>query len=80
MPEVDELDAQNAIAAALKNGTTDYNELLGPDWQARLGELAKQTDFIRTSNLPLKQLETASGGVADNPKKQAAAAPQPQQE
>jgi capsid protein len=65
MPEVNELDAQNAIAAALKNGTTDYSELLGPDWRKRLQDYSEMCDFIRSVNLPLKVLETASGGKAD---------------
>ena len=64
MPEVNELDAQNAIAAALKNGTTDYAELLGPDWRKRLAGLADQVNEIRKLLLPLKVLETASGGMS----------------
>ncbi|MEN6360052.1 MAG: phage portal protein [Smithella sp.] len=63
MPEVNELDAQNAIAAALKNGTTDYGELLGPDWRRRLEGFAQQIDLIRKANLPLKILETVAGAM-----------------
>lgn len=69
MPEVDELDAQNAIHAALKNGTTDYAELLGPDWRERLESLAEQVDVIRALLLPLKILESGSGNTEDNAKK-----------
>jgi len=68
MPEVDELDAQNAIAAALKNGTTDWSQLLGPDWEARITELGTQADVIRKANLPLAFFEGKSGGEI-NPKK-----------
>jgi len=69
MPEVDELDAQNAIAAALKNGTTDYSQLLGPDWRKRLEGFSEMVEVIRKLNLPMKILETASGGISVNPKK-----------
>jgi capsid protein len=69
MPEVDELDAENATAQALKNGTTDYAALLGPDWRKRLEALAEQIEVIRTLGIPLSVLELKSGGSADNPKK-----------
>jgi hypothetical protein len=68
MPEVDQLDAENAVAQALKNGTTDYAKLLGPDWRKRLQALADQIEEIRRLGLPLSVLEMKSGGTA-NPKK-----------
>jgi capsid protein len=70
MPEVDQLDAENATAQALKNGTTDYAALLGPDWRKRLAALAEQIEEIRRLGLPLSVLELKSGGAA-NPKKDA---------
>tara|TARA_Y100000310_G_scaffold333780_1_gene412048 strand:+ start:2746 stop:4323 length:1578 start_codon:yes stop_codon:yes gene_type:complete len=68
MPEVDELDAQNAIAAALKNGTTDWSKLLGPDWERKLKALGEQANVIRDLELPLSFFEGKSGGSV-NPKK-----------
>jgi hypothetical protein len=68
MPEVDELDAANAIAQRLKNGETDYSAILGPDWRKRLESLAEQLDVIRALNIPVGVLELKSGGAA-NPKK-----------
>ena len=68
MPEVDELDAQNAITAGLKNGTLDFAALLGPDWNRKLEDYAKQVDEIRRLGLPLSILEAKSGGMS-NPKK-----------
>lgn len=65
MPEVNELDAQNAITAALKNGTTDFKELLGPDWQRKLQGLAEQFNIARALNIPLSALETVSGALVD---------------
>jgi hypothetical protein len=70
MPEVNQLDAENAVAAGLKNGTTDYSQLLGPDWRRRLEGLAEQIKTVRQLELPLRVLETASGGqVEPDPKK-----------
>jgi hypothetical protein len=64
MPEVNELDAQQAIAESLKNGTTDYSQLLGPHWRQRLASFAEMVDEIRRLNLPLGILEGKSGGEA----------------
>jgi len=69
MPEVDQLDAENATAQALKNGTTDYAALLGPDWRKRLEGLAEQINEIKRLGIPLSILEMKSGGTADNQKK-----------
>jgi len=69
MPEVDELDAENADAQALKNGTTDFSKLLGPDWRAKMDSLAEQIEYARSKGLPLSVLEMKSGGTAQNPKK-----------
>jgi hypothetical protein len=69
MPEVDQLDAENATAQALKNGTTDFAALLGPDWRKRLEGLAEQINEIKRLGIPLSILEMKSGGSADNPKK-----------
>ncbi len=71
MPEVDQLDFENATAQALKNGTTDYAALLGPDWRKRLEGLAEQINEIKRLGIPLSILEMKSGGSADNPKKDA---------
>jgi capsid protein len=64
MPEVDKKKAQDAIAQALKNGTTDFSELLGPDWEKRLRAYGKQIELIRELLLPLGVLETKAGAPA----------------
>ncbi len=61
MPNVDELKEENAIRRALKNGTTDFSKLLGPNWRKILEGYAEQIDFIRARLLPLGILETESG-------------------
>ena len=63
MPEVDQLDYENAIAQSLKNGTTDFAKLLGPDWESRLESLAAQIEVVRKLNIPLSVLEMKSGGT-----------------
>lgn len=65
MPEVNQVDAENAIALGLKNGTTDYSQLLGPDWRKRLEGLAEQIEVIRSLGIPLSVLEMKSGGTAE---------------
>lgn len=65
MPEVNPLDYQNAVAAALKNATTDYSELLGPDWEKRIRDSAAQVNVLREVNYPAGVLESKSGGAMD---------------
>lgn len=73
MPEVDQLDYEQAVAQGLKNGTLDFAALLGPDWERRLEDYAKQVDKVRELGLPLDVLEGKSGGIV-NPKKNGSAA------
>jgi hypothetical protein len=61
MPNVDELKEENAIKQALKNGTTDFSKLLGPDWRKKLESYAEQIAFVREKLLPLGILETIGG-------------------
>ena len=68
MPNVDELKEANAVKQALKNGTTDYSQQLGPDWKRRLQSFAEQVAEIRRLKLPLSVLETV-GGTAEQPQK-----------
>lgn len=70
MPEVDQLDYENAVAAALKNGTTNYAALLGPDWRKKMDDLADQLEYGRQKNLPLGIFEGKSGGIVENKKKE----------
>ena len=64
MPAVDELKEEQGKAQAIKNGTTDYSKLLGPDWRKKLKALADQLDFARDLALPLSAFEQKSGGAA----------------
>ena len=64
MPSVDEARESVAQAQLLKNGSLDYSDILGPDWQTRFKALAAQFDFARELNLPLSVFEQKSGGAA----------------
>lgn len=64
MPNVDELKEENAKKQALKNGTTDYAQLIGPDWDKKLTGLAEQVNRIKALGLPLSILETIGGQSA----------------
>jgi hypothetical protein len=68
MPEVDELDAQQAIAWALKNGTVDWSYLLGPDWERRFEAMGKQKEAAERYGLPFGFL-TGGPETPPNPKK-----------
>lgn len=64
MPEVNIVNAATAMALNLKNGSTDYSNILGPDWRKRLEKLSEQIEVIRELGLPLSVLEMKSGGTA----------------
>jgi hypothetical protein len=62
MPEVQVDTAQNAIALALKNGTTDFAQEIGPDWKQHFDSLAEQIAYARAKGIPLSVMEMKSGG------------------
>jgi len=64
MPEVQVDTAQNAIALAMKNGTTDYAQEIGPDWRKHFDALAEQIEYAKSKGIPLGILEMKSGGTA----------------
>ena len=67
MPEVQVDTAQNAIALALKNGTTDFAQENGPDWREKFDALAEQIAYARGKGIPLSVLEMKSGGTSQWP-------------
>jgi len=72
MPHVDEAREAQAESQSLKNGTTDYSELLGPEWETKFKALSDQLQKARDLELPLSVFEQKSGGTApsENPGKQ----------
>jgi capsid protein len=67
MPEVNIVEIETAIEKALKNGSTDYSKILGPDWKAKLESYAEQLNVIRGLNLPLSIFSTVSGAPVEVP-------------
>jgi len=65
MPHVDELKEENAVKQSLKNGTTDYSKLLGPDWEKKFEAFANQLKKAQALKLPLSAFEMSSGGQAE---------------
>jgi capsid protein len=64
MPSIDPLKTANSIKQELANGTTDYSELLGPDWRDKLTALADQLEVASSLGLNLseaKQQEVENG-------------------
>jgi hypothetical protein len=68
MPHVDEAREEAATENALRNGTTNYSELLGPSWRTQFSALSEQLEDARKKNLPLSVFTMKSGGSADVPK------------
>ena len=59
MPQVDPVKAETATKLALKNGTTNYAQLLGPKWREQLDQFGRELE--QYGHLPLSVFETASG-------------------
>jgi len=70
MPEVDAQAYQNAVAQAIKNGTSDWSQEIGPDWRAHFDTLAEQIAYAREKGIPLSNLETKAGAVQPGPETQ----------
>lgn len=51
MPAVDELKEQKGRQAALQNITTNWSELLGPDWQTKITAMGEQLEIIRAAGI-----------------------------
>ena len=64
MPHVDEAKESIAEAQSIKNGTTDYSKILGPEWRKKFQALSEQLAEGRDLGLPLSAFEQKSGGVA----------------
>lgn len=63
MREVNEVDAQTAVGAKLKNYMTTYMTLLGPNWKQILTQIADEMKWFREKGLVHPALQTVSGQV-----------------
>jgi len=64
MPSLNPLVDQNTFLAALKNGSTNLEQELGPNWKSVVQELISEVEFMRESNLPHAMFETKAGAIA----------------
>lgn len=63
MKEVNEVDAQSAVSAKLKNFVTTYRMLLGPNWKELLTQASQEVRWFEENNLSHPALQTVSGQV-----------------
>lgn len=63
MREVNEVDAQTAIGAKIKNYMATYRQLLGPNWKELLTQIAEEMKWFEKNNLVHPALQTVSGQV-----------------
>ena len=63
MKEVNETDAQTAVAAKIKNFLTTYQALLGPNWQTILTQVSDEMKWFEKRGLMHPALQTVSGQV-----------------
>lgn len=67
MPQVDPLKDTDATNGEIKNGYTDFSEILGPDWEERIIELGRQLEIVRAAGIPLSAFETKAGAPTTYP-------------
>lgn len=63
MKEVNEVDAQTATAAKIKNYMATYRQLLGPNWKEILTQIAAEMKWFKENELIHPALQTVSGQV-----------------
>ena len=63
MREVNEVDAQNATAAKIKNYMATYRQLLGPNWKELLTQIANEMQWFKDNGITHPALQTVSGQV-----------------
>ena len=63
MREVNEVDAQTAVSAKIKNYLATYQSLLGPNWKQILTQVAGEMEWFKDQGLVHPALQTVSGQV-----------------
>lgn len=69
MKEVNEVDAQTAIGAKIKNFTATYRQLLGPNWKEILQQISDEMIWFKEQGLIHPALQTVSGQVVTDSQK-----------
>ena len=65
MPQVDPEKEGRAKNNDLKNGYTDYEAELGPDWREKIDSAAEKLSYAKEKGLPLSAYETAAGAITE---------------
>ena len=64
--EIDPEKSEKVLDLRLRGGRTTYREILGPDWRARLKQLAEEQEYIKALGMNnLSVFTTASGAVIE---------------
>lgn len=64
--EIDPEKSEKVLDLRLRGGRTTYREILGPDWKARLKQLAEEQEYIKSLGMNnLSVFTTASGAVIE---------------
>ena len=61
MPQVDPEKEGDATDSAIKNGRTDFGQVLGPDWKKKLQANADGLNEAKRLEIPLAAFETVAG-------------------
>lgn len=65
MPAVDEMKAQSATSEALANMSTNYSEILGPNWRKKLTKAAEQAELLRQLGISHARLPWTPAAPSD---------------
>ena len=66
LPEVNQVDAENAHEKALQNATGTYAEFLGKGARKKLLRFKDEVEFFKTHNLTHPSMKTVSGTVIES--------------
>lgn len=67
MREVNEVDSETARQKKLGNLMTTYQDMLGPDWEKKLEQSAKEIAWCKERGIAHPALQTVSGGTIQQP-------------
>ena len=66
LPEVNQIDAENANEKALKNGTRTYANILGKGSKKKLLRFKEEVEFFKQNGLTHPSMTTVSGAIVES--------------
>jgi hypothetical protein len=66
LPEVNQVDAENAREKGLQNATLTYAEILGKGSKKKLLRYKEEVEFVKANNLTHPSMKTVSGTVIES--------------